>query len=169
MALRNIVKKGDAILSKKSRKVDKFDDRLHTLIDDMIETMHEADGVGLAAVQVGVLRRVVIVQTDETVHELVNPEIIYASEEQQCGYEGCLSFPGESAVVRRPETVTVRAQNRFGEIVEITGSELKARAFAHELDHLDGVVFQDVALSYEDQQEWEKEIQEEAELEAANS
>ncbi len=145
MALRNIVKDGDEILNKKCRPVVKFDRKLHTLLDDMAETMHHARGVGLAAPQVGILRRVVVIDVSadqNEVLELVNPEIIAYSGEQE-GLEGCLSFPGEWGIAKRPNYVKVRAQNRNGEEYEIEGRELLARAFCHEIDHLNGIVFKE--------------------------
>ena len=144
MAIRNIVKDGDPILKKRCRPVEKFDNKLATLLDDMAETMHKANGVGLAAPQVGMLRRVVVIDIGEGVIELVNPQIIAFSGEQE-GLEGCLSFPGQWGIVKRPNYVKVRAQDRFGEEFEIEGKELLARAFCHEIDHLNGVVFKEVA------------------------
>lgn len=145
MAIRNIVKEGDSILRKKSRPVEKFDERLWTLLDDMKETMYLANGVGLAAVQVGVLRRVVVIDcsADKTGYtELINPEIVFTEGEQR-EQEGCLSFPGQSAVTLRPATVQVKAQDRNGKWCVYTGTDLKARCFCHEIDHLDGIVFKD--------------------------
>lgn len=139
MAIRNIVKEGDPVLKKVSRPVEKFDDRLHVLLDDMYETMKK-DGVGLAAVQVGVLRRVVVIDIGEGRIELTNPEII-AQEGEQQDVEGCLSCPGKYGVTSRPMQVTVKAQDRNGEYFTITGRELLARAFCHEIDHLDGKLF----------------------------
>ena len=144
MAIRNIVKDGDPILKKKCRPVEKFDQKLAILLDDMAETMHQANGVGLAAPQVGMLRRVVVIDVGEGVIELVNPKIVAYSGEQE-GVEGCLSFPGEWGLAKRPNYVKVRAQDRNGEEFEIDGEELLARAFCHEIDHLNGVVFKDVA------------------------
>ncbi len=147
MALRNIVKDGDPILEKRCRPVEKFDAKLHTLLDDMAETMHHANGVGLAAPQVGMLRRVVVIDISpeqNEVLELVNPKIIAYSGEQE-GNEGCLSFPGQWGIVKRPEYVKVKAQNRFGEEFEAEGKGLLARAFCHEIDHLNGIVFKEVA------------------------
>ncbi len=147
MALRNIVKDGDAILGKKCRPVERFDKKLHTLLDDMAETMHQANGVGLAAPQVGMLRRVAVVDISpekDGVIELVNPKIIAYSGEQE-GNEGCLSFPGQWGIVKRPLYVKVKAQDRFGEEFTVEGEELLARAFCHEIDHLNGVVFKEVA------------------------
>jgi len=145
MAIRNIITDDDPMLRKKSREVTVFNARLHQLLDDMAETMAEACGAGLAAVQVGVLRRVALVDAGDGLVELINPEIIGTSEEIQSGAEGCLSFPGWIGTVERPMSVTVRAQDRHGNPIEITGEGLKARAFCHELDHLDGVLFQDHA------------------------
>lgn len=140
MAIRNIVKNGDPILSKTSRKVEKFDARLWTLLDDMKDTMYKANGVGLAAVQVGILRRVVVMDCGDGYIELINPEIVKA-EGEQFEQEGCLSFPGEYGVTCRPATVRVQAQDRNGKWHVYTGEELKARCFCHEIDHLDGIVF----------------------------
>ena len=139
MALRNIVKDGDPILRKVCRPVEKFDEKLWTLLDDMAETMHEADGVGIAGPQVGIMRRVCIVDCydGDGVIELINPKIV-ATAGEQTGNEGCLSFPGKWGTVTRPLAVTVRAQDRNGEWFEISGRELKARAFCHEIDHLNG-------------------------------
>ena len=145
MAIRKILTDNDPTLRKKSREITAFNTRLHQLLDDMAETMAQANGAGLAAVQVGVLRRVVLVDAGDGVVELINPQIIEASEEKQCGTEGCLSFPGIYGTVERPMQVTVKAQDRNGDFFEMTGEELKARAFCHELDHLDGILFKDHA------------------------
>ncbi len=145
MAIRQIVKEGDSVLSKKCRVVEKFDDRLATLIDDMIETLYLSKGVGLAAPQVGILKRVVVIDVGEGLIELVNPKIIAYSGEQE-GLEGCLSCPGEWGITRRPEYVKVKAQDRFGNEFTIDGHELLAKAFCHELDHLDGIIFKEKAL-----------------------
>lgn len=156
MATRQIVKSGDDILHKKSREVTVFDGRLHQLLDDMVETMGAASGVGLAAVQVGVLRRVVVVDTGERVVELINPVITEASAETILSSEACLSFPGEAGMVRRPKGVTVQAQDRHGDLFTLSGEDLTARAFCHELDHLDGVVFLDRAeRMLEDDEDWD--------------
>ncbi len=145
MAKLKIVKIGDETLRKKCRPVEQITPRVLTLLDDMVETMHSADGVGLAAPQVGILKRIVVVETEPgEVIELINPKIIAFSGEQT-GEEGCLSVPGRSGVVTRPMHVTVRALNRKGETVDYTGSGLKARAFCHELDHLDGILYVDKA------------------------
>lgn len=140
MALRNILTESEPTLHKVSRKVTRFDDRLHILIDDMVETLKSASGVGLAAPQVGVLRRVVVVDTGDEVLELINPEIVEQSGEQT-GLEGCLSVPGKYGIVTRPNFVKVRAQDREGNWYETEGEELIARAFCHELEHLDGHLY----------------------------
>ena len=146
MALREIVTYGDDILRKKCRPVTAFDEKLHMLLDDMAETLAKAEGAGLAAPQVGMLRRAVIIDVHDGkgVIELINPEII-ATEGVQNGGEGCLSLPGEWHEVERPAKVTVKAQDRNGEEFTMTGEGLLARAFCHELDHLDGVLFIDKA------------------------
>ena len=140
MAIRNIVKTGDPVLTKVCRPVERFDAKLHQLLDDMYETMLEANGVGLAAPQVGLLRRLCIIDVGDGPIELINPEIIETSGSQNDA-EGCLSFPGEFGMVERPNYVKVRAQDRNGEWYEMEGEELLARAFCHEIDHLDGVLF----------------------------
>ena len=141
--IRKIVKLGDETLRKQSKPMQKFDLRLWLLLRDMADTMYKADGVGLAAPQVGILRRVVVVDTGDGLVELINPEII-AREGEQAGAEGCLSLPGRQGYVVRPQKVTVRAQDRKGKPFEITAEGLKARAFCHEIDHLDGVLYLDV-------------------------
>lgn len=144
MAIRIIREQGDEILRKKSREVEVFDKRLHTLIDDMFETMYAADGVGLAAPQVGILKRVVVIDTkDETGPiELVNPVIIY-KHGTRLAVEGCLSVPGVRGLVERPEKVKVKAYDRFGNEHVYDGEGLLATAFCHEIDHLNGVLFID--------------------------
>jgi len=145
MALRNIVTVGDSVLNKVCRPVTRFDSRLHLLLDDMADTLAEANGVGLAAPQVGVLRRVVLVDVGEDDFlELINPEIIEQSG-SQTGLEGCLSVPGKYGVVTRPNVVKVRAQDRFGDWFEAEGEELIARCFCHELAHLEGQLYTEVA------------------------
>jgi peptide deformylase len=145
MAKLKIVKIGDPVLRGISRPVEKITPRTIQLLDDMIETMRAADGVGLAAPQVGVLRRIAVVETEQgEVIELINPRIIAFSGEQR-EEEGCLSVPGRAGITTRPMYVTVRALNRHGETVDYTGEGLKARAFCHELDHLDGKLFIDHA------------------------
>lgn len=143
MAIRKIVTVGDEVLRKKSRPVVKFDEKLWQLLDDMKETMDKADGVGLAAVQVGVLRRVIVINVGDGLIELINPEIIEVSGEQE-GQEGCLSVPGRWGIVKRPNYVKLRAQNRKGQWRLYEGTELKARCFCHEIDHLDGTLYIDV-------------------------
>jgi len=155
MALRNILKDGDKALSKVSRPVADFNKRLHELLDDMRDTLIEADGVGLAAPQVGVLRRVVVVldtsRTDvppeEQLIELINPEIIVESGEQT-GHEGCLSVPGVFGLVSRPDNVLIRAYDRNGKPFEISGEGLTARAICHEIDHLNGILFTKHVIKY---------------------
>lgn len=145
MALRQIVREGDPVLRKISRPVEVFDERLWTLLDDMADTMYRAEGAGLAAPQVGVLRRVVVIDVGEGLIELVNPVIVKKSGKQE-EVEGCLSCPGQSGVTRRPMRVTVEAQNRRGKPITLSGDGLLARAFCHEIDHLDGILFKDNAI-----------------------
>lgn len=143
MALLNILKDGDETLRKTSRPVTEITPRILTLLDDMTETMRAAEGCGLAAVQVGVLRRVVVIEVEEgTVYEMINPEIIDRHGKQE-GKEGCLSVPGRCGIVRRPSRVTVRYQDRHGDFYELTGVGLLARAICHETDHLDGKLYTD--------------------------
>ena len=140
MGLRNILTDKDPSLHKVCRPVERFDGRLHKLLDDMVETMQNAHGVGLAAPQIGILRRVVVVDTGEGVLELVNPTMLETGGEQ-IGAEGCLSVPGKYGLVKRPYYAKVRAQDRNGEWFEAEAEELIARCFCHELDHLDGIVY----------------------------
>ena len=150
MAILQIVKEGDPTLRKTSRPVEEITPRILRLLDDMADTMHDANGVGLAAVQVGVLRRVVVIEVEEgNLLELINPRIV-ATAGEQTDMEGCLSVPGRRGKVTRPRHVTVRATNRHGEEFEISGSDLLARAFCHELDHLDGKLYVDRATYMED-------------------
>lgn len=142
MAIRNIVKDGDSILNKKCRPVEKFDSKLADLLDDMAETMHLANGVGLAAPQVGILRRIVVIDVGDGVIELINPQIIAFSGEQE-GVEGCLSFPGEWGITKRPQYVKVKAFDRNGNEFTKDGKDLLAKAFCHEIDHLNGILFKD--------------------------
>lgn len=143
MAIRKIVKMGeDDVLRKHARKVDKFDRRLWTLMDDMADTMYKADGAGLAAPQVGILKRVVVIDVGDGLVELVNPEIIATEGTQEC-IEGCLSVPGRKGRVVRPAKVRVHAQDRKGRHIEIEGEEFLANALCHEIDHLDGVIYVD--------------------------
>ena len=146
MAKLKIVKMGDDTLRKVCRPVDKITPRILTRLDDMVETMRDANGCGLAAPQVGILRRIAVIEVEEgEVIELINPKIIaFAGEQQE--QEGCLSIPGRWGITKRPAHVTVRATNRHGEEFEVTGSELLARALCHELDHLDGKLFVDCMI-----------------------
>ncbi len=145
MAILNILKEGDPLLRKTSREVEEITPRIIRLLDDMIETLHDANGAGLAAPQVGVLRRIALVEAEpgETI-ELINPEIVETSGEQE-GAEGCLSVPNVWGIVKRPKTVGVRAMNRNGEYFTVTGTDLCARALCHEIEHLDGKLFIDSA------------------------
>lgn len=143
MALREVRKIGDEILRKKSRKIEHVDERIRVLLDDMVQTMIHENGVGLAAPQVGILKRAVVIDGDEAgIIKLINPEII-ESVGVQTDEEGCLSVPGRSGIVERPKKVTVRALNEKGEEIILTGEDLMARAFCHEIDHLDGILFVD--------------------------
>ena len=143
MGLRKILTDKEPALHKVCKPVEKFDWRLHKLLKDMADTLEEANGVGLAAPQVGILRRVVLVDTGEEILELINPTLIETSGEQ-IGAEGCLSVPGKYGLVKRPYIAKVRAQDRYGEWFEAEGEELIARCFCHELDHLDGIVYTQV-------------------------
>ena len=140
MGLRKILTVKEPSLHKMCRPVEQFDGKLHKLLDDMKETLLDAGGVGLAAPQVGILRRVVVVDTGEEILELVNPELLETSGEQ-VGAEGCLSVPGKYGLVKRPMVARVRAQDRNGDFFEAEGEELIARCFCHEIDHLDGIVY----------------------------
>lgn len=144
MAKRNMRFEGDEVLRKTSKTVDSFDKRLHQLLDDMADTLEKYNGVGLAAVQVGILKRVFIIDVGEGITEFINPQILESSGEQ-VGPEGCLSFPGEYGIVSRPNHVRVKAQDRMGKWFEVECDELYARAVFHENDHLDGIVFKDHA------------------------
>lgn len=160
MALRNILTEGEPALRKTARLVTRFDHRLHDLLDDMAETMDNANGVGLAAPQVGILRRVAVVLDGEDVIELVNPEIISQSGEQS-GPEGCLSVPGRYGIVTRPNVVRVRAQDRMGNWFEVEGEELLARGLCHELEHLDGHLYTERVERYLTDEEIEELMKEE--------
>ena len=142
MAIRNIVKEGDPILSKVCRPVEKFDEKLGILLDDMYETMLDGDGVGLARPQVGILRRVFVIDIGDDKLEFVNPKITATRGEQE-GSEGCLSCPGEFGITIRPMYVTVEAQNRFGDQFILNAEGLLAKAICHENDHLDGILFKE--------------------------
>ena len=145
MALRSILTDGDPALHKVCRPVTQFDEKLHDLLDDLKETLAQANGAGLAAPQVGILRRaVIVVDANDEMLELVNPEIISREGEQE-GFEGCLSVPGRWGVVKRPMKAKVRAQDRNGNFFEVEGEEIVARCFCHEIDHLDGHLFTELA------------------------
>ena len=143
MALRKIVCIEDELLRKKSRPVEKFDEKLHKLLDDMADTMYDANGVGLAAPQIAVLRRIVVMDCGDGLIEMINPEII-STEGEQDGAEGCLSVPGRRGMVKRPMKVTARFQDRHGDWYEIEGEELLARCIMHETDHLNGQLYVDI-------------------------
>lgn len=151
MALRNILKQGDETLAKHCRPVTVFDERLHTLLDDMRETLIESGGVGLAAPQIGILRRVVVLldvnQDPEELIELVNPEVIEQSDEARV-VEGCLSVPGVYGYVTRPQHAVIRAQDRFGNWFERTGEGIVAQCFCHETEHLEGHLFTEKVEEY---------------------
>ena len=147
MGIRRILNHREPALHMTCKPVVKFDDRLHKLLDDMHETLEESGGVGLAAPQVGILRRVVLVDNGEEVLELVNPTLV-ETDGEQVGAEGCLSVPGKYGLVKRPYYAKVRAQDRFGEWFEADGEELTARCFCHELDHLDGIIYTEVMDRY---------------------
>ena len=147
MAILKIIKDDDPILRKVSREVDAITPRIITLLDDMKDTLHKANGAGLAAPQVGVLRRVVLIETEKgKLYEMINPEIIERSEELQHEIEGCLSLPNRWGITERPKKVTVRAMDRNGKYFTLTGTDLLARAICHETDHLDGVLYSDNAV-----------------------
>ena len=170
MALRKIALEGEECLTKVCRPVTDFNSRLHTLLDDMADTLAESGGVGLAAPQVGILRRVcVVLDEDDQLIELVNPEII-RTEGEQTGLEGCLSLPGKWGLVTRPEYAKVRAQDRHGDWYEYEGEDLTARCFLHEIDHLDGHMYTELAekmLTPEELEELLKEQEDAAEDEDA--
>jgi peptide deformylase len=156
MAIRSIRLEGDEILRKKSREVTVFDERLFTLLDDMYETMVAAPGLGLAAVQVGVLRRVVVIEMDGAKFELINPVII-ESEGENIDIEGCLSLPEFYGTVKRPEKIKVKYQDRTGKESETLAEGYMAHCFCHELDHLDGMLFRDKVIEVIDPEDIEKE------------
>ena len=160
MGIRKILTDKDPALHKVCKPVEKFDWRLHKLLEDMKETLAQANGVGLAAPQVGILRRVVVVDTGEEILELVNPELLETDGEQE-GAEGCLSVPGKYGLVKRPYYAKVRAQDRDGEWFEAEGEELIARCFCHELDHLDGIVYTEVMERFLTEEELNAEAEEE--------
>ena len=147
MAVLKILKDGDELLRKKSREVTEITPRVLTLLDDMKDTLHKANGAGLAAPQVGVLRRIVLIEVEDgKLYEMINPEIIERSEELQHELEGCLSLPGRWGITERPAKVTVKAMDRNGDYYTVTGTDLLARAICHETDHLDGILYSDNAV-----------------------
>lgn len=152
MAIREIRTEGDPCLGKVCRVIDKFDQRLHTLLDDMKETLKKANGVGLAAPQVGILKRVVVIDTGEEMVELVNPVLTH-TEGSYIDVEGCLSLPGKAGTVERPMKATCKAQNRYGEEIEFSGEELYAKCICHELDHLDGILYASKVIEWLDVEE----------------
>ena len=159
MGTRKILTDKDPALHKVCRPVEKFDWKLHKLLDDMAETLEQANGVGLAAPQIGILRRVVLVDTGEEILELINPTLLETSGEQ-IGAEGCLSVPGKYGLVKRPNYAKVRAQDRHGNWYEAEGEELIARCFCHELDHLDGIVYTEVMERFLTEEELNAEAEE---------
>ena len=152
MAIREIRKYDDPALYKVCRPVEKFDERLGELLDDMAETMYQANGVGLAAPQVGILRRVVVIDVGDGIIELVNPRILRTAGSETTS-EGCLSFPGEYGLVERPTEVEIEAEDRHGKTFRMTGHDLLARAFCHDTDHLDGKVFKTIAIEMLDEED----------------
>ena len=156
MGIRKIMTVEEPCLHKVCRPVEKFDGKLHKLLDDMKETLLDANGVGLAAPQVGILRRVVVIDLGDEMLELVNPELLETSGEQE-GAEGCLSVPGKYGLVKRPNYAKVRAQDRNGEWFEAEGEELIARCFCHELDHLDGIMYTEIMERFLTEEELEAE------------
>ena len=152
MAIREIRKYDDPALYKVCRPVEKFDERLGELLDDMAETMYQANGLGLAAPQVGILRRVVVIDVGDGIIELVNPRILRTAGSETTS-EGCLSFPGEYGLVERPTEVEIEAEDRHGKTFRMTGHDLLARAFCHETDHLDGKVFKTIAIEMLDEED----------------
>ncbi len=156
MALRTLRIDGDEILRKKSREVEVIDEKIIELLDDMKETMRANDGVGLAAVQVGVLKRIFVIEIDETYLEFINPEIISFSGEQ-VNQEACLSVPNAAGFVERPYEITMRALDRHGKVFEVLGDDFMAIAMCHEYDHLDGILYKDKQLSEEEMEGYEVE------------
>ena len=159
MALRQIVKEGDSVLRKKCRPVTEYNQKLWTLLDDMKETLADAKGVGLAAPQVGILRRVIIIDMGDGPIEMINPEIIERRGEREC-MEGCLSIPGQWGILKRPEYVKMRYRDRYGDLYEIEGEELFASCACHETDHLDGTLYIDKVIRMVDPSELEEQEEE---------
>ncbi len=162
MAIRNLRYDGDELLRKTSKPVTKFDESLHILLDDMRETMHEHNGMGIAAPQVGILKRAFVIEIEDELLEFINPEIVSVEGDQQRS-EGCLSIPKQRGVVERPLKVTLRAQNRHGEFYEATGEELLAVAMCHEFDHLNGVLYTDKVIRMLSPEEMKKDDDEDEE------
>lgn len=156
MALRNLRIEGDEILRKNSKEVEVIDEKVIELLDDMKETMRHNDGVGIAAVQVGVLKRIFVIEIGDVYLEFINPEIV-SMEDEQVNQEACLSLPGKAAYVKRPYEITMKALDRDGEPFEITGDDFLAVAMCHEYDHLDGILYADKAMSDEELEEYEVE------------
>lgn len=154
LALRNIRKEGDQVLRKKAKEVTQITEQVKTLIEDMKETMYHAEGVGLAAPQVGILKRIIVIDVGEGPLALINPEIVEIKGEQ-LAVEGCLSIPGKSGEVKRPDYVKVKALDEEGKTFFVEGNELKARALCHEIDHLEGVLFVDKVIQFVDEEEEE--------------
>lgn len=152
MAIRNIRMEDDEVLRKKCREVDEINDKIITLLKDMADTMYDADGVGLAAPQIGILKRIVVIDVGDGLLELINP-VIKEQSGEQTEFEGCLSLPGLFGEVTRPAKVTVEALNAKGEKVTIQGEDLLAVALCHEIDHLDGILFKDKAIRFADKDE----------------
>ena len=159
MALRQIVKEGDSVLRKKCRPVTEYNQKLWTLLDDMKETLADAKGVGLAAPQVGILRRIIIIDMGDGPIEMINPEIIERRGEREC-MEGCLSIPGQWGILKRPEYVKMRYRDRYGDLDEIEGEELFASCACHETDHLDGTLYIDKVIRMVDPSELEEQEEE---------
>ena len=155
MAIRNIIKEGVPFLNKKCRPIEKFDNKLGMLLDDMLETMYKFDGAGLAAIQVGILRRAVVIDVGDGPVELINPVFLEQSGEQEC-IEGCLSLPGQWGITKRPSHVKVRAQNRKGDYFELDAKDYLADACCHEIDHLDGILFKSHVVRMLSKEELEK-------------
>ena len=155
MAIRKIRTEGDDILRKRSREVTSFDDRLHTLLDDMYETMVAAPGLGLSAVQIGVLRRVAVIEMDEKKYEIINP-VIVEHEGENIDIEGCLSIPEYYGTVKRPLKVKIEYQDRYGNKQTVEAEEYTAHCFCHEIDHMDGILFRDIVIEEIDPSELER-------------
>lgn len=162
MALRNLRYEGDELLYKRSREITQINERILQLLDDMAQTMYKEEGVGLAAPQVGVLRRCVVIDVGEGLVKLINPEII-SSEGENESMEGCLSVPDHVGIVKRPQKVTVKAQNEQGEEITINAEDFYAKALCHEIDHLNGIIFTDIAETLYSKEEYEKMLEEEEE------